>query len=336
MRSLCAAALLLVCTSLLPAAKKTLDVYFIDVEGGQATLFVAPSGESMLVDTGWAGFNNRDAERIAAAAKAAKVKRIDYLVVTHYHADHVGGVPQLTAKLPVRTFVDHGPNTETGKGADILWNAYTSFRDKGQHLAVKPGDTVPIKGLDVKVVSSAGDVLAAPLAGAGQPNPACAGFQPRAEDKTENARSVGMLITFGKFKIIDLADLTWNKEFELACPNNKLGTVDVYLTTHHGMNMSGPAAIVHALHPEVAIMNNGATKGGTPEAWEVIRKSPGLADIWQLHYAVKTDKEHNAPDSFIANPDEHCEGKWIKLSAHSDGSFTVTNARNKFEKTYKR
>jgi competence protein ComEC len=322
--------------SILPAAKKALEVYFIDVEGGQATLFVAPSGESMLVDTGWAGFNNRDAERIAAAAKKAGVKKIDYLVTTHYHADHVGGVPQLAAKLPIRNFVDHGPSVESGKQADVLFNAYTSFRDKGHHLAVKPGDTVPIKGLDVKVVAAGGDVLAAPLPGAGAANPACAGFQARAEDKTENARSVGILVTYGNFKMIDLGDLTWNKEFELACPNNKLGTVDVYLTTHHGMNMSGPAAIVHALHPAVAIMNNGAKKGGTPEAWQTIRKSPGLTDIWQVHYAVGGGKENNAPDSFIANVDENCEGLGLKLSAQSNGTFTVTNSRNKYEKTYKR
>ena len=336
MRSLFAAILLLASASLLPGAKKSLEIYFIDVEGGQATLFVAPSGESMLVDTGWAGFNNRDAARIAAAAKSAKVKKIDYLVVTHYHADHVGGVPQLAGKLPIHTFVDHGANTESGKGADVLWNAYTTFRDKGKHLPVKPGDSVPIKGLEVKVLSAAGDVLATALPGAGAANPACAGFQPRAEDKSENARSVGLLITYGNFKLIDLGDLTWNKEFELACPNNKIGTVDVYLTTHHGMNLSGPEAIVRALHPGVAIMNNGPRKGGTPEAWQTIRNSPGLIDIWQLHYAVAAGKENNAPDSFIANVDEKCEGKWIKLTAQSSGIFTVSNARNKFEKTYKR
>jgi competence protein ComEC len=336
MRSLFAAVLLLASSSVLPAAKKSLEVYFIDVEGGQATLFVAPSGESMLVDTGWVGFNNRDAERIAAAAKAAGVKKIDYLVTTHYHADHVGGVPQLAAKLPIHNFVDHGPNTETGKGADVLWNAYTSYRDKGKHIEVKPGDTIPIKGLEVKVVAAAGNVIADALAGAGTPNPACAGFKPRAEDKSENARSVGILITYGSFKMVDLGDLTWNKEFELACPNNKIGTVDVYLTTHHGMNMSGPEAIVRALHPEVAIMNNGARKGGTVEAWQTIHNSPGLTDIWQVHYSVEGGKENNAPDTFIANIDEQCEGKGIRLSALSSGTFTVYNARNKYEKTYKR
>lgn len=330
--------LLLVCLVFAPLANaaKTLEVYFIDVEGGQATLFVAPGGESMLVDTGWAGFNGRDAGRIAAAAKHAGVKKIDYLVITHYHADHVGGVPQLAAKLPVRNFVDHGPNVETGKQAEQLSRAYIETQEKfGHHLVVKPGDAIPIKGLKVEVLSAAGNVISAPLEGAGKPNDFCAGFERKEEDKSENARSLGTLITFGKFRMIDLGDLTWNKEYELVCPNNKIGTVDVYLTTHHGMNISGSAAIVHALHPRVAIMNNGARKGGTAEAWQTVHSSPGLEDIWQIHYAIAGGKDNNAPDTFIANTDENCEGQYIKLSVQPDGTFTVTNSRNKYSKTYK-
>jgi beta-lactamase superfamily II metal-dependent hydrolase len=318
----------------MPAAKKSLEVYFIDVEGGQATLLVAPSGESMLIDAGWPGFNGRDAGRIAAAAKAAGVKKIDYLVVTHYHRDHVGGVPELADRLPVRTYVDHGPSVESGKDADILMKAYLAHREKGQYLQVKAGDSIPIKGLEVKVVGAAGQLITTPLPEGGASNPACAGFRPRAVDKTENAQSIAMMVRFGKFRMADLADLTWNKEFELACPNNKLGTVNVYVVTHHGMDLSGSAAIVHALHPQVAIMNNGARKGGAAEAWQVIRNSPGLKDIWQLHFAVAGGKENNAPDTFIANTDEICEGKWIKLTAHEDGTYTVYNSRNKFERSY--
>src|SRR5947209_152587 len=142
-------------TALLPAAK-TLDVYFIDVEGGQATLMVSPSGQSMLVDTGWAGFNNRDADRIAGAAQLAGVKQIDYLVITHFHADHVGGVPQLAAKIPIKHFVDHGPNMETGANADALYSAYKSAWGSGKHITVKPGDKIPVKGLDVEVLSANG------------------------------------------------------------------------------------------------------------------------------------------------------------------------------------
>jgi beta-lactamase superfamily II metal-dependent hydrolase len=326
----------LIFAALLPAAK-TLDVYFIDVEGGQATLMVSPSGQSMLVDTGWAGFNNRDADRIVAAAKLAGVKQIDYLVVTHFHADHVGGVPQLAAKIPVKHYVDHGPNRESGPNPDALYSAYQKSWSSGQHMVVKPGDKIPVKGLDVQVLTADGEMIRSPLKGAGMANPACAGDIAKPEDKSENARSTGTLITFGKFRLIDLGDLTWNKERELVCPKNLVGTVDVYLTTHHGMDASGPAAIVHALKPRVAIMNNGATKGGTPAAWTVIHNSPGIEDIWQVHYSVNGGKEHNVAEQFIANPDQaNDQGKWIKLSAEPSGAFTVTNSRNNFSKTYKR
>ena len=315
-------------------AAKQLEVYAIDVEGGQSTLFVAPSGESLLVDTGWSGFNNRDADRIAAAAKKAGVKHIDYLLITHYHEDHVGGVPQLAAKLPIRNFVDHGEQTETGTRPRQLYAAYSDYRSHGNHIQVKPGDKIPIKGLDVEVLSANGSVIGTPLPGAGQPNPACASFHERPVDTSENARSVGILITYGKFRIIDLGDLTWNKEAELMCPNNKVGTVDVYLVSHHGMNMSGSAALVDGLHAKVALMDNGARKGGSPETWDTIRHAPGLQDIWQLHFAIAGAAEHNAPDMYIANTDEHCAGNYIKLSARSDGSFSLTNARNKYTKEY--
>lgn len=335
MRLLLPGLLLLISPAVLPAAKN-LEVYSIDVEGGQATLVVSPSGESILVDTGWAGHNRRDADRILAAAKSAGVKKIDYLVITHYHSDHVGGVPQLAEKIPIRNFVDHGPSTETGKDADVLFNAYAAFRDKGTHLQVKPGDTIPIRGVDVRVLSSGGDVIAAPLPGAGQPNPECSSFERHEVDTTENARSLGVLIAYGDFRLIDLGDLTWNKEFDLVCPANKIGAVDVYLVSHHGMNMSGSPQLVHALHPRVAIMNNGARKGGSPEIWQTIHDTPGLLDLWQLHFAVAGGKEHNSSDTVIANLDEICEGKWLKLTAQKDGTFTVYNSRNKYERSYQK
>src|SRR5436190_23712069 len=180
--------LLLTAASVLPAAKN-LEVYSIDVEGGQSTLVVSPSGESMLVDTGWSGFNKRDADRIAAAAKSAGVKKIDYLVITHFHTDHVGGIAQLADKLPILNFVDHGASVEDSKAAQVLFNAYASFREKGKHIEVKPGDTIPIKGIEVKVLSAAGNVIDKPLPGAGQPNPDCASFETQEVDKTENEQS---------------------------------------------------------------------------------------------------------------------------------------------------
>jgi beta-lactamase superfamily II metal-dependent hydrolase len=316
-------------------AARTLQVYFIDVEGGQATLFVSPSGETMVVDTGFPDIGGRDADRIVSAAKLAGVKQIDYLVVTHYHGDHVGGVPQLAARMPIRTFVDHGPSVESGPEADQLFSAYQSVRDKGRHLLAKPGDLIPIRGITVQVLTAAGNEISKPLPGAGAPNPLCAGVKRKDNDPSENAQSVGMLITYGKFRMIDLGDLTWNKELGLACPDNKIGTVDVYLSTHHGLSLSGTPPLVHALHPLVAIMNNGARKGGEPEAWQTMRTSPGLEDIWQLHYTLEAGKANNAPEPFIANLEEHCQGNWIKLSAGPDGQFTVTNGRNGKTKAYK-
>jgi competence protein ComEC len=316
-------------------AAKPLEIFFIDVEGGQSTLIVAPSGQSMLIDTGWRGFNGRDANRIAEAAKAAKVKQLDYVLITHYHRDHVGGAPALADQLKIGTFIDHGPNREDTRVVNEDFADYQKILPKAQHLVAKPGDSIPLKGVTVEVLTADGAHIQSPVAGAGQPNPFCAATKPREADTTENARSLGILLTFGSFRFIDLGDLTWNKELELMCPNNLAGSVDVYLTSHHGLFQSGSPALVHALHPRVAIMNNGARKGGSPDAWQIVKDSPGLEDLWQLHYSVEGAREHNVPDSYIANIDEACEGKYLKLTAESDGSFTVINSRNKFQRTYK-
>jgi competence protein ComEC len=315
-------------------AAGTLDVYFIDVEGGQATLMVSPSGESMLVDTGWPDANGRDADRIVRAAKTAGVKQIDYLVITHYHLDHVGGVPQLAARIPIIHFVDHGPTVEADAQGSELFAAYLKVRDKGQHILAKPGEKIPIRGLEVEVLTAAGREITEPLPGGGEKNAACESTKQHEVDHSENAQSVGVLVRFGKFRLIDLGDLTWNKELELACPVNRVGTIDVYLTTHHGMDLSGPPAIVHTLRPRVAVMNNGAKKGGSPEAWQAVRSSPGLEDMWQLHYAMEGGQPRNVSEPFIANAQEQCQGYSIKLSANPDGSFTVTNTRNGYSKTY--
>ena len=304
-----------------------LNVTFVDVEGGQATLLVTPSRESILIDAGFQGFNDRDADRIVTEAKRAGVSRIDYMIVTHYHRDHVGGVPALTARIPIGTFVDHGPSVEKGEAPDALFGSYLKVREKGRHLRVKPGERLPIAGMDFWIVVAAGERLGQPLPGAGNANPLCREFVPKDDDPGENARSVGMLIGYGRFRMLDLGDLTWNKEHGLACPANMIGKVDLYLTTHHGTESSGPAALVHAVAPRVAVMNNGSKKGGSREAWAIVRTSPGLEDFWQLHYAVDAGADHNVPERFIANTDDST-AHTIRLTAYQDGRFSITNTRN--------
>ena len=328
-------AIMLLVSAVPCALARPLEIFFVDVEGGQATLIVSPSGQSLLIDTGWRGFEGRDADRIVQAAKAAKVKQIDFLMITHYHRDHVGGVPQLADQMKIVNFLDHGPNTEDSKTVKEDYADYVKTIQRGEHMVLKPGDTVPIKGLSVKVLTADGEHILTPLDGGGQPNSTCASTPKRDPDPTENARSAGVLVTFEKFRFLDLGDLTWNKELELMCPNNPIGTVDVLLLSHHGLNQSNSPALVDAVHPRVSIMNNGARKGGSPDAWQIVKDSPGLEDLWQLHYAEAGGKEHNVADSFIANVDEQCTGQYIKLTAEGNGSFTLWNQRNKFTKAYK-
>ena len=327
--AVCAACLLAPTAAQSP---RPLDVYFIDVEGGQATLVVTPSGQSMLIDTGYPGFEDRDVNRVVAAIKQAGLTRLDYLLVTHYHNDHAGNAGAIAARLPIGTFVDHGETVETDAAAKALYESYVTARTTGRHLLVKPGDKVPLRDLDVTIVTAGGAHLAKPLVAAA-PNPLCASFTPKEPDASENARSVGSVIAFGRFRMVDLGDLTWNKEHELVCPNNPIGTVDVYVTTHHGLDQSGAPVIVHTLRPRVAIMNNGPTKGGSAEAMHTVRSSPGLEDFWQLHSSADAGRDVNMPDAMIANLDESA-AHWIKLSAQRDGGFTVTNSRTNETRRY--
>jgi beta-lactamase superfamily II metal-dependent hydrolase len=318
-----------------PAAQtaKPLDIYFVDVEGGQATLFVTPSGQSMLIDTGYPGSGDRDLTRVLDTITQAGLTRLDYLLVTHFHTDHVGNAAAIAAKIPVGTFVDHGSTVETGKNDLAEFESYTKARAAARHLLAKPGDKVPLRDLDVTIVTSNGERIAQPLIAPAAENPACAAFKPKGADPSENARSVGSVIAFGRFRMVDLGDLTWNKEHELACPNNLLGTVDVYLTTHHGLNQSGAPVLVHALRPRVAILNNGPAKGGEADAMQIVRSSPGLEDFWQLHHAEKAGAA-NMPPQMIANLDTST-AHGIKISAQRDGSFTVTNGRTNETRSYK-
>jgi len=328
-----------------PAA---LRAFLIDVEGGEATLFVAPSGESLLVDAGWPGAGGRDADRIAEVAKRAGVRQIDNLVVTHFHVDHMGGVAQLAERLPIRRIIDHGDTVDKGPQAEAGFQTYANVRSRSAHVVASPGGSIPVSGLDVRIIAAGGRVLDKPLAGAGQPNPACESFRFHGGDITsrqgnaEDDQSISLLITFGAFRTIIMGDLNWNKEHALMCPSSKVGPVDVYFVSHHGSDTSGSAAFVHALRPRVGIMNNGARKGGSPATFPILRQSPGLEDIWQSHYSIVAANA-NAPEPFIANVETApAEAKaphdgpanWIELSATADRRFTVTNSRNAHSKRY--
>jgi competence protein ComEC len=320
-----------------PAETKSLRVYFVDVEGGQATLFVTPEGQSLLIDTGWDGNNGRDADRIVAAAKSAGLTKIDYVLITHFHEDHVGGAPQLAARIPIGTFIDHGENRESTDAPTVQgWQAYQALLATGKYKRItpKPGEVLPIQGMRVQVISADGALIEKPLPGAGQENAACKESETRPADKTENLRSLGTFITFGKLRILDLGDLTWDKEMELMCPVNKLGHVDVYIVSHHGWQQSSSPALVYGIAPRVAIMDNGAKKGGTPSTWDIIEKSPHLENLWQLHFSDEGGAAHNVAAEFIANPQGPDTGNYLELIGRADGGFDVFNSRTQETKRY--
>ena len=338
------------------AAPRTLDIYIADTEGGKAALYVAPSGETVLIDTGNPGA--RDGERIMAMLAAAGVKRIDHVISTHYHQDHVGGLAALAQRIPIAHFIDHGPNVESPEQVSGFRAAYDSILATAKHTVAKPGDRIAVAGLDWRIVQSAGKSIATPLAGAGTANAAtCATFErkPDPARPDDNSQSVGSVITFGRFRVLDLGDLLWNNEHDLVCPRNMIGTVDLYMVTHHGLASSGSPQLVHSVRPRVAVMQNGTRKGGSPATFQTLRTSPGLEDVWTLHWSYAGGIEHNSAGAFIANLDSasaiatiltaapgqggggnaaHSPAHYIKISARSDGTFTVTNTRNGFSKTY--
>ncbi len=330
------------------AAASTFDMYVIDLEGSKSSLLVSPTGQTMLIDAGIPASERsaRDADRIMEACKAAGVTKIDYMVTTHYDGDHVGGVPAIAARMPIGTFVDHGENVQNNDFTNKVVKDYMDVVAKGKRLVVKPGDKIPITGFDAQVVMAAGKAITEPLKGAGQPNPDC-DTTPRKtwgpnsrgvvdnQDTNENAMAITLLITYGKFRMLDPADLTWNMDRILMCPVNRVGTVDLYMTANHGTDNANSPILVHALRPRVVIADNGPSKGASAEVFQTVKSSPGLEDYWQGHYLISGGEKNNAPLDYIANIEGSPDGKWIKVSAEQDGTFTVINARNNFGKTYK-
>jgi beta-lactamase superfamily II metal-dependent hydrolase len=324
----------------------TLQIYFIDVEGGQSTLIVTPERRSLLIDTGWAGDGTgfrpgnpheaRDANRIVAAARDAGLTQIDYLLITHFHVDHDGGVTELAQLMPIRTLVDHSaPSADADRvspGTQAAYEAYLTVRSGGAHLQPGPGERLPLEDVEAIIVSSGGSTLKGPLANAGATNTACPERATTPRDLYENPRSTGVVVRYGKFRFLDVGDLTGQPLFDLVCPKDLIGPVDAYLVAHHG----GPDASVPetfaALKPRVAVMNNGISKGGARTTYEALHHVPGLGDVWQLH-ASREAADANYPPRYIANLDEST-AHWIKLVASEDGSFRVLNQRTGEWKSY--
>lgn len=310
---------------LVAQSTRTLDIYFIDTEGGQSTLVVAPSGESLVIDAGFAG--DRDADRITAAAKMAGVTTINNLLITHHHEDHEGGVPDLLKRMPVQRFLDHGPTVEPKRPS---YEAYEMAAASRPRRVLVPGDTIGMRDLDIRVVTSAGRFVDA----AGGENPYCQGLEPRTEPVPwENPQSVGIVLQFGRFRFVDLGDLPWNASLEFFCPTNRIAPpIDLSLSPHHGTAVTPKAE--WAMRPRVTVMNNGARKGGDPLSWRTLRDSPGLEDLWQLHFSIAGGMDYNVQDRFIANLEGGMDGHYLRASASEDGSFTIFNARTGETKRY--
>ena len=354
-------ALMLSASMVFAQTGRPLDIYVVDVEGGNAVLFVAPSGESVLIDTGNGGTAAaRDAERIATAAKDAGLTKIDHLIVTHYHGDHIGGLSELAKRIPIMEFIDHGPNAQPNQNTDaFLQGEYRDLYTKAKHVVAKPGDRIAVGGLDWRIVTSAAQVIQTPLEGTAVPNSYCAAFTPQAgANVTEDDHSVGSVITFGKFRTIHLGDLTLNRQFDLMCPNNRIGTIDLLIAARHG-NVNAEL-LAHAINPRVVVTNNGTRKGAQPDAMKIFFSAPRVEDVWQIHFSQLSGQEYTVPGMFIANtfdqqpealpvapytpppqgqqappaPEHNGRAYYLKISAQQDGSFSVTNTRNAFSRTY--
>lgn len=302
---------------------RRLDIYFIDVEGGAATLFVTPEGETLLIDSGYPDYGNRDRDRILHVLReVAQKTQLDHAMVSHWHLDHYGNHAALAHEIRIGQFWDRGiPDmlAEDPKYPERMALYRAAAQNKSRTLHV--GDSLPLKSgatpLTTKIVTASGNVVA----NEGPANPFAERHQPAADDPSDNAQSLSMLLTFGKFRFLTCGDLTWNVEGKLVTPNNPLGQVDVFMVTHHGLPVSNNPALVLAIDPRVAVMCNGPTKGGHPQTLATLKEVKSLQALYQLHRNVQLPEADQTPAAFIANTQEtsQCMGTWVRVSVASDG-----------------
>jgi competence protein ComEC len=365
-----------------PRTDSGLQMISIDVEGSGGTLFITPEGKSLLIDTGNPPNPNMPAghdtvDRLVGTMHSFGVNKIDYLIITHYHVDHVGGFPALIDKMPVGTIIDHGENRQPdpapgstppagmgggrggaggggggapGGGAGAggpprprittqgYYELYMKALGDHKHIIAKPGMSLNIGSMNVKFVMADGVAIDKPLPGAGQPNPACEGMPAMADNGgEENARSVSSLITYGKTRIAAFGDLTWDREKDLVCPNNKVGKVDVFLVSNHGLTQSNSPALLAALQPIVVIEGNSNRKGDDPVRVKTIMDSGRVQGMWRLHLNT-AHPDLDGPQDMIANTNtDPAQDKDynLRLRILKDGDVTVINERNGYNKTYK-
>jgi len=316
-------------------APATLDIYWIDVEGGAATLVITPGRDAILMDTGWPRADARDAERIQAAMRDAGITQIDYLLISHFHRDHVGGLAALAERVPIGQIIDHGESVERDREPGrAIWDEYVALAD-GRRRTVAPGDKLPLRRIEFSFVASHGAFI--DTLEPRRPNRLCETAVAGPVDEGENSRSLGYLLSLGGFQFLNLGDLTPDHEYDLACPENRLGVVDLYQVPHHTGGGAARPELTWALQPTVAVGNNGPRKGGSPASYAVVRDTPGLEDVWQLHRAMGADDAGNTDPRLIANLTEEdgCLGYWLKATVQPEGrSWTMTNGRTGYSRNY--